>query len=203
MNELVSIAFNDKPIRSTLVNGEPFFVLKDILESVGSSTHPSDAAKAVETYLGPEQVQRVSVVDNLRRNRVTLTTSVAGAIYILVRSTSARASSAIKSLLALVKDGAAIIEALNTFEVPEDLPDMFVYAIRETETGNIKLGISKDPEARLRQLQTGNSQQLELIAYKKAENKYADEKALHNQAAAYHIRGEWFDPASIDIIELA
>ena len=87
----------------------------------------------------------------------------------------------------------AVIEAINEFEVPDDLPDMYVYAIRERETGRIKLGISKDPERRLAQLQVGNSQDLELVAYRKAENRYADESKAHLLNADIHIRGEWFD----------
>jgi hypothetical protein len=86
-----------------------------------------------------------------------------------------------------------IIEALTSFEVPDDLPDMYVYAIRETETGRIKLGISKDPENRLKQLQIGNSQALELVAYRKAENRYKDELAVHIANDPLRIRGEWFD----------
>ena len=91
-----------------------------------------------------------------------------------------------------------ILEALDGFEVPEDVPDMYVYAIRETETGRVKLGISRDPEARLRQLQTGNSQELELVAFRKAENRFDDEHALHSDARDYHLRGEWFDGQALE-----
>ena len=87
----------------------------------------------------------------------------------------------------------AIIEAMNDFEVPEDLHDMYVYAIRESESGRIKLGISRNPEQRLKQLQTGNSQVLELVAFKKAKNGFSDEKAAHEIASSHHVRGEWFD----------
>ena len=92
-----------------------------------------------------------------------------------------------------------LIEALNEFEVPEDLPDMYVYAIREKDTGHIKIGISKDPQARLRQMQTGNSSDLELVAYKKAENRFADEKAAHAAFDRYRIRGEWFSASALEV----
>lgn len=86
----------------------------------------------------------------------------------------------------------SIIESLNNFDVPEDLPEMFVYAIKELGTGNVKLGISRDPEARLRQMQIGNSSKLELVAYIKAENRFKDEKKQHALNSDYHIHGEWF-----------
>jgi len=90
-----------------------------------------------------------------------------------------------------------VFKAIREFEVPDDVPDMHVYAIKNTVTGAIKLGISRDPQARIRQLQTGNDCRLELIATRPAVNRFADERALHVKHADYRISGEWFDlPAS-------
>ena len=86
-----------------------------------------------------------------------------------------------------------VLKALQDFEVPDDLPGMYVYAIRNTVTGNVKLGISRDPEARLKQLQTGNDCRLELVAMRPAAARFADEKALHNANAHARLSGEWFD----------
>jgi len=91
-----------------------------------------------------------------------------------------------------IKDARIIIDALKDFEVPEDIGDVYVYAIKESETGRIKLGISRDPHARLKQMQTGNSQVLEMVAYRKASNRFKDESAIHSKNAQHHIRGEWF-----------
>lgn len=90
----------------------------------------------------------------------------------------------------------SIIRAMGNFEVPDDLHDMYVYAIRESESGNVKLGISRDPQKRLIQLQTGNSHKLELIAYQKAINKYKDEGWLHSENEQNLIHGEWFSAVS-------
>ena len=95
----------------------------------------------------------------------------------------------------------SIIDAIKTFEVPDDLPDMFVYAIQEEETGNVKLGISKDPYGRLKQLQTGNSQRLRLVSFSKAENRYDDERLLHQEAAHYHVNGEWFTSEAANYLQ--
>lgn len=92
-----------------------------------------------------------------------------------------------------VTDFGYLLDALESFEVPDDLPDMFVYAIRESETGRIKIGISRDPEQRLKQLQIGNSQKLEIVATKLAANRFKDEKLAHIQNSTHHIRSEWFD----------
>lgn len=91
-----------------------------------------------------------------------------------------------------IDDLSIIQEALNNFEVPDDVPDMYVYAIKNTSTGNIKLGISKNPEQRLKQLQTGCDGKLELVAYRKADNGYSDELQLHTENEQHAIHGEWF-----------
>ena len=93
-----------------------------------------------------------------------------------------------------------ILNAIRDFEVPEECADMYVYAIRNTTTGNIKLGISRNPQQRLKQLQTGNDCALELVACRKAENRFQDETALHHKHEAAHIRGEWFDQSAISAI---
>lgn len=84
------------------------------------------------------------------------------------------------------------MEALRDFDIPSDMPDMYVYAIQEMETGRIKLGISKNPNERIKQLQTGNSNTLMLIGYHKAENHYESEKMNHDENKNHRIRGEWF-----------
>lgn len=98
-----------------------------------------------------------------------------------------------------IGDAKAIIDALYSLEVPDDLPDLYVYAIKEIDTGNVKLGISRDPERRLKQLQIGNSSRLELVAYRKAENRFTDERQLHHYNAALRIHGEWFGGAHVSV----
>lgn len=93
-----------------------------------------------------------------------------------------------------------LLAALDAFDVPEECSGMYVYAIQNTTTGNIKLGISRNPEQRLKQLQTGNDCTLKLVAYKKAKNKFKDETTLHYNYSSAHVRGEWFNNSSINAI---
>lgn len=95
-----------------------------------------------------------------------------------------------------------ILKAFENFHVDDEIVDamkqtynvnkLYVYAIKEESTGNIKIGISANPSRRLEQLQTGNSSSLTLVAVKEAVNGYADEAQLHLTNSAYHVRGEWF-----------
>lgn len=96
-----------------------------------------------------------------------------------------------------IKDAFSVLNALENFEVDDEIvenstKELFVYAIREVNTGNIKLGISSDPESRLNQLQVGNSSKLELVAYKTASS-FKDEKRQHRLNGQHHVRGEWFN----------
>jgi len=85
-----------------------------------------------------------------------------------------------------------IIEALNNFDI-DDIPVRFIYAAMD-EKGRIKIGISNNPERRVKQINIGNADELKIIFTKQAENKgFSDETKLHKQGEEHHIRSEWFD----------
>lgn len=69
----------------------------------------------------------------------------------------------------------------------------YLYIIQSDKTGSLKIGRSKDPEKRLKQLQTGSPYSLKLIFM--AEGKGHLEKRLHERLKDYRQRrkGEWFD----------
>ncbi len=78
-----------------------------------------------------------------------------------------------------------------------------VYLLK-TEGSNYKIGTSKHPEKRLRQLQTGNQETLELVG--SYESKFASliETTLHRQFSHLKRSGEWFDLSlehEVDFIE--
>ena len=106
---------------------------------------------------------------------------------------------AYKLISATADSLAQIIKAISEMDI--DCEDMKLYIARESITGNIKLGISKNPEARIKQLQTGNSSTLELLGVMDAPNGFMDESKIHKTLAANLIRGEWFSPESIKKLE--
>ena len=65
-----------------------------------------------------------------------------------------------------------------------------LYIIQSDVTGMIKIGRSKDPQKRLKQLQTGNPNKLKLIAEFKGEG--WKENYLHERLKSYRLEGEWF-----------
>jgi hypothetical protein len=87
-------------------------------------------------------------------------------------------------------------ESMNTPETQQELKQAdedkqgLVYFIKNLETQNIKIGFTKDLEARLSCLQVGNDCELKVIHT--IEGEEVLEKEYHQKFADYHVRGEWF-----------
>lgn len=84
----------------------------------------------------------------------------------------------------------------------------FVYVISESKSGQpcspVKIGISKDVNARLRTLQTAHSRRLILVTYFTfPDQRFAAEveRAFHIVMAGKKTVGEWFDLIPIKAVE--
>lgn len=95
-------------------------------------------------------------------------------------------------MLSQISDLDKILNALQNFDLDDEeiKETMYVYAIKESDTSNVKIGISKDPYRRLKQLQTANSSKLELVTYVEAKDRYKTEKYYHQLNSDSHIHGE-------------
>ncbi len=74
---------------------------------------------------------------------------------------------------------------------------MPVYFVAENEQSNydalrVKVGLSKDVHARVRQLQTGSPYELALMGWIMANDDRSLEGELHARFADRHLHGEWF-----------
>jgi len=65
-----------------------------------------------------------------------------------------------------------------------------VYFIRSAGFGAVKIGTAANPMARLRDLQTGNAEELSLIRV--IDGGEAEERWLHARFCDCRVRGEWF-----------
>lgn len=71
---------------------------------------------------------------------------------------------------------------------------MSVYFIREQPEEYIKVGVSRSPPKRVKNLQTGNPRVLELLGWIQTEGQdYELEAILHSKLESYCVLGEWFD----------
>lgn len=73
--------------------------------------------------------------------------------------------------------------------IPEDWQGQWIYLIA-SPANLVKVGISRDPDARLAGLQSGHHDGLWLLAT--VAGLQEDEGALHRLLRAHRVRGEWF-----------
>lgn len=66
----------------------------------------------------------------------------------------------------------------------------YVYFILNENDGLVKIGYSKNPWSRCKQLQTGNGNKLKLIYYVFGDKDV--EYAMHLRFKDFKVRGEWF-----------
>ena len=67
---------------------------------------------------------------------------------------------------------------------------MAVYFIQAVNGGPIKIGLAKDPQARLAKIQLMSPVKLKLLAV--MEGEYPQEQAVHMHFGNIHSHGEWF-----------
>ena len=68
-----------------------------------------------------------------------------------------------------------------------------IYLIQSLENSYYKIGVSKNPQKRIKQLQTGNSSKLKLIDTFRTEHANVIEKTLQRRYNYLKKEGEWFD----------
>lgn len=70
---------------------------------------------------------------------------------------------------------------------------MFVYLIRCEENNYYKIGVTKNIQRRLKQIQTGTPDKIYLVEKYESDYSTKIERALHNFLAHYHRNNEWFE----------
>lgn len=76
----------------------------------------------------------------------------------------------------------------------------YLYVIAASEQGPVKLGRSATPQKRLKQLQTGSQDRLQLFYSVLVESDVRLEKELHRLNRHLRRKGEWFDMTVKDAI---
>jgi predicted GIY-YIG superfamily endonuclease len=109
-----------------------------------------------------------------------------------------RASASVKNEALKALKSESLYELIMNFDVDPEIDVKFIY-IAKDESDRFKIGISNDPNRRIRELNVGNAEKIKLVAVAKANNRFEDEAMLHHANADKRIKGEWF--RSIDIQE--
>ncbi len=68
-----------------------------------------------------------------------------------------------------------------------------VYLLKSDYTGYYKIGVSKDTAKRVKQLQTGSSENIAILHKFKTDIPFKLENALHNFFSIYKVNREWYN----------
>ena len=69
----------------------------------------------------------------------------------------------------------------------------YIYLIKNSEDSRYKIGVSENPERRIKELNTGGSSEFLLINKFESEYAYKIEGTLHRTYSYLRKHGEWFD----------
>lgn len=69
----------------------------------------------------------------------------------------------------------------------------YIHLIQSLENSYYKIGVSKHPKKRIKELQTGNSSELKLIEVYQSEFAHQIEKTMQRRYTHLKKEGEWFD----------
>lgn len=85
--------------------------------------------------------------------------------------------------------------------LPHESKPVFVYLMKSGS--RYKIGVSIDPESRVKQLSTASPLPVELVASRRYDTAYEVEQALHERYNEYRVIGEWFELPKIAADNLA
>ena len=98
------------------------------------------------------------------------------------------------------------IEGRSSIYTPDFMPsetsEEFVYIMTATESKRVKIGVSKDPQSRLKQVQTGCPERVELSTAIPTLFARSIESGLHTVFADKRVSGEWFNLDADELGEL-
>ena len=89
-----------------------------------------------------------------------------------------------------------MLETLSAIDLTELPKEQFIYVAKEKVSGRYKVGISIHPKERIKQLNIGNPEELELIYTAQARDGFKTEKFVHKMLETSNIRSEWFSDIS-------
>lgn len=183
-----------KKIRTVVDDsGRVLYVRKDVTKALGYR----GSATVSKTFINEDQRLEAVITDTRGREQTVAVLSYKQVLTILLKSRLVD-DKYLNTFLETISNSFDVMKALMEFEIPDDLPEMFLYAIRNTVTGSIKIGITREPESRLKTLQEGNEQKLELVYAKKAKARYSEKLRLHAELEPRKVRGDWF--MSVDVL---
>lgn len=139
--------------------------------------------------------------DIYNRDQTEFVLGLRGVLTLLSGYTVRARNAAIAVVARQVTEHQEVMDALRAFDLGELPVEMFLYVARNKDTGNLKIGISRDPRQRIKSLQVGCDGLLQLVATVSAKNGYQSEMQAHARLSSSLIHGEWFSASQEQAME--
>lgn len=183
-----------KKIRTVVdESGRVLYVRKDVTNALGYK----NSGVVSKTFFAKYERLEAVIVDPRGIKQTVSVLTYKQVLTILLKSRLVD-DKYLNTFLETISHSFDVMKALMEFEIPDDLPEMFLYAVRNTVTGSLKIGVTREPESRLKTLQEGNEHKLELVYAKKAKARYNEKLKLHSELEHRKVRGDWF--MSVDVL---
>lgn len=197
-NKLQIFNFEEQEVRIIMIDNKPWWVARDVCNVLSIQ----NITQAMHQLNKDEKLTHKGYYANQNRNMWLI--DEAGLYTLILRSNKPRAIQFKKwithdILPTIRKTGVFAIN--NIFELLknmdfDDIPtqDRYVYVAQEEYSKRFKIGISKNPDKRVKALNIGNPEKLIIVTMFKAEEAgHLSETKMHKYFSEYHLRGEWFD----------
>jgi len=81
--------------------------------------------------------------------------------------------------------------------------DQSVYIIKNEQTGLVKVGVAKDPEARMNTLANQSGCDLQMVyCTPRCKNAYSIEQDIHKRLSEDREVGEWFNVPEVEVVDI-
>jgi len=120
-----------------------------------------------------------------------------GALFLCSGFTGKKSILKKEALISLFKGSVSfetVIAAINEIDIEDE--KLFIYIAQESVSGRYKIGVSKNPEKRVKQLNIGNPEELVLVHKYKSKDGFKEESLIHGVLKRHSLRSEWFSADS-------
>lgn len=188
MDILSKFEYVGKSVRVVSLNGEPWFVAKDLCEVLEISKH-RDAISRLDA-----DERGLFKLDTSGGKQELSIVSESGMYALALSNRKPEAKVFRKWVVSTISTIRKGYEFANFIEKNQQHSDKsgFVY-LAMTPNNWSKIGMSKHPYKRMSSLQTGTPLEITLVHRIFTFDMMALERALHEYYQAYWMRGEWFD----------
>lgn len=195
--------FEGHAVRVELDNdGQPWWVLADVCGALGLTSPHKVADRIAE-----DEQRKVEIHDALGRLQPTNLINEPGLYRVIFRSNKPQAEAfqdwVFKTALPELRRRSPVLlrQLLDQLQQTRPKCDPWSHQVYLISDGiSVKIGVSKEPEVRLRQLSTACPRRLTLLT--SFQGGFDVEAEIHRHYESQRVNGEWFDLSGQDVLNI-